>query len=184
MDRYARLATESQQTYGVISRRRLIEAGVSSSAASNSPALVLILMARSVPYLLEEGMIKATVLVNFADIIGSENMAAESVAVFMYFFQMLLNLFVPGGTSQAMLTVPILIDLDPRLSAQVVVLVFHCGDGFSNLIWPTNPLLMVALGLAGVRYREWLRFILPLQFGLLVISILFIFFAVRLGYGF
>jgi uncharacterized ion transporter superfamily protein YfcC len=57
------------------------------------------------------------------------------------------------------------------------------GDGFSNLIWPTNPLLLIALGLAKISYRDWFKWVLPIQLALMAVCILFLLLAVRINYS-
>jgi uncharacterized ion transporter superfamily protein YfcC len=49
------------------------------------------------------------------------------------------------------------------VSRQTAVQAFQFGDGFANMIVPTNPVLMGILGIAGIPYDRWLRFVLPLM---------------------
>jgi uncharacterized ion transporter superfamily protein YfcC len=49
------------------------------------------------------------------------------------------------------------------VSRQAAVLAFQFGDGFANMIVPTNPVLMGILGIAGIPYDRWLRFVAPLM---------------------
>jgi uncharacterized ion transporter superfamily protein YfcC len=147
-----------------------------------APAIVFILMAASVGYLIEIGNVMDTILFYISQKIGNLGQHASALAI--YGFQMLMNMFVPSGTGQAVLTIPILAPLGDLvgLTRQTVVLAFQCGDGFSNLIWPTNPMLLIAIGLAGVSYREWFRFVLPMQLVLALISGLFLMLAVAINY--
>ena len=151
--------------------------------ADFSPAILLILMAAAVGYLVETGNIMDTIL---HIISGQVAGLGRNVAVLtLYAFQMLMNFFVPSGTGQAVLTIPILAPLGDLIgiSRQTVVLAFQCGDGFSNLIWPTNPLLLIAIGLAGLGYRDWFRWLIPLQLCLVVVCALFLILAVHTGYA-
>ena len=43
------------------------------------------------------------------------------------------------------------------ISAQLCVLAFAFGDGFSNVLYPTNPALLISLGLADVGYQDWFK---------------------------
>jgi uncharacterized ion transporter superfamily protein YfcC len=45
---------------------------------------------------------------------------------------------------------------------QTAVLAFQFGDGFSNVISPTSGYFMAALGLASIKWRDWLNYMLPL----------------------
>jgi uncharacterized ion transporter superfamily protein YfcC len=85
-------------------------------------------------------------------------------AVFMFFFNLIFNLFVPSGSGQAAVVMPILAPLSDviGLSKQVVISAYKYGDGISNLIIPTSGTLMGFIGLAKVPYDKWLKFIMPL----------------------
>jgi uncharacterized ion transporter superfamily protein YfcC len=68
------------------------------------------------------------------------------------------------------------------VSRQVSVLAFQFGDGFMNMIVPTNPVLMGILGLAGIPYDRWFRFIMPLILKLLLAGSVALMIAVWIGY--
>ncbi len=150
--------------------------------ADFSPAIILVLMAASVGYLIEVGNILDTILFNLSN---TAQYYAKETAVFMiYGFQILMNGMVPSGSGQAFLTIPILAPLGDILgiSRQTVVLAYQFGDGFSNLIWPTNALLLIVIGLGKVSYKVWFRWILPIQlilFGLCSVALLI---AVKINY--
>jgi uncharacterized ion transporter superfamily protein YfcC len=105
--------------------------------------------------------------------------------VALYFAQMMINFFIPSGSGQAALTIPILAPLGDLIgiSRQTVVLAFQMGDGFSNMIWPTNALLLIGLGLARITYKDWFKWILPVQLVLMVVCIIFLLIAVSIGYS-
>ena len=56
------------------------------------------------------------------------------------------------------------------VSAQRAVLAYQIGDGFMNMVVPTNALLMGMLALGRVPYGRWLRFILPLMLQLYLLA--------------
>ena len=43
------------------------------------------------------------------------------------------------------------------ISAQLCVVAYAFGDGFSNVFYPTNPVLLISLGLADVSYGKWAK---------------------------
>ena len=49
------------------------------------------------------------------------------------------------------------------ISRQLGVLAFAFGDGFSNVFFFTNPVLLISLGLAGVGYGTWIRWSYKIQ---------------------
>jgi uncharacterized ion transporter superfamily protein YfcC len=65
---------------------------------------------------------------------------------------------------------PLLVPLSDLigLSRQVTVLAYQYGAGLCELVTPTNGALMAMLAASGVRFEEWLRFVLPVL-GLLVL---------------
>ena len=95
------------------------------------------------------------------------------VALGMYFIQSIINFFVPSGSGQAYVTMPLMAPLADVLgiTRQTAVFAFTCGDGFSNTVIPTSGILMAMLGLARVPYGRWLRFMLPLFGQLLVLAL-------------
>ena len=70
------------------------------------------------------------------------------------------------------------------VTRQQTVLAYYClGDGPANLIYPTNAMLLICLGLTTVRYSKWLKWSWPLWLALLAISVAFLGIAVAIGYG-
>jgi uncharacterized ion transporter superfamily protein YfcC len=103
----------------------------------------------------------------------------------MFLFQSLLNFFVPSGSGQAALTMPIMAPLADLigLTRQMAVLAFQFGDGFSNLIIPTSAVLMGSLETGKVSYERWFRFAWPLQVLLLATGMIILSLAFLLGFG-
>jgi uncharacterized ion transporter superfamily protein YfcC len=80
---------------------------------------------------------------------------------------------------------PILLPLADLIGVtrQVTVTAYCFGDGFSNLVYPTNPVLLICLGLTVVSYPKWLRWSLGLWAWVLLATIGFLGLAVAIGYG-
>ena len=57
------------------------------------------------------------------------------------------------------------------------------GDGFTNVIIPTNPVLMGIITLAGIPWTRWARWILPLQLLLFGVGLIALVIATSIGYG-
>jgi uncharacterized ion transporter superfamily protein YfcC len=102
----------------------------------------------------------------------------------MYMFQTVLNFFIPSASGQAMVSMPLMVPLSDLLgiSRQTAVLAFIAGDGYSNLIIPTNGVLMAILGIAAVPYEKWFRFILPLFLFLATVAGIFLMIAIYTSY--
>ena len=69
------------------------------------------------------------------------------------------------------------------LTRQATVLAYAFGDGFSNLAYPTNPVLLITLGLTVVSYPTWMRWTARVWFGVLVVAVVSLLIAVGTGYG-
>jgi uncharacterized ion transporter superfamily protein YfcC len=114
-----------------------------------------------------------------------EFFGAEIGAVGMLAIQSVLNLFIPSGSGQAYVTMPVMAPISDLagISRQTAVLAYQFGDGFANMIVPTNAVLMAILGIAGIPYDRWLRFILPLMFKLFLAGSATLVIAVWTGYS-
>jgi uncharacterized ion transporter superfamily protein YfcC len=105
-------------------------------------------------------------------------------ALGMLVFQSTLNFFVPSGSGQAAVTMPLMAPLADLLglTRQTAIFAFTCGDGFSNMVIPTSAVLMASLGIARVPYERWLRFMVPLFLLLMGVSAVFLGLAVWIEY--
>ena len=68
------------------------------------------------------------------------------------------------------------------ITRQTAVLAYQFGDGFTNMVVPTNALLMGMLALARIPYQRWLRFVVPLLVKLFAVATLALILAVQIGY--
>jgi uncharacterized ion transporter superfamily protein YfcC len=145
------------------------------------PALV-VGVARGISVVLQEGMIIDTLIHHASVFLMSmpKIVAAEG----MLLFQSTLNFFIPSASGQALVSMPLLTPMSDLLgiSRQTTVLAFILGDGLSNIIIPTNGVLMAMLGLAKVSFEKWFKFVLPLFLISIIIAIVFIAVAVLIGY--
>jgi uncharacterized ion transporter superfamily protein YfcC len=144
---------------------------------------LLVGVARGIALVMEDGQILHTIV--HALSVPLSSVGPELAAVGMLTMQSILNLFVPSGSGQAFVTMPLMAPLGDLVgvSRQVSVLAFQMGDGFTNMLIPTNAVLMGILGMAGIPYDKWFRFCLPLFFKLFVASALVLVVAVLAGYG-
>jgi uncharacterized ion transporter superfamily protein YfcC len=147
------------------------------------PAIPLILMAVSVKQIVTQGGILDTVLHWAAAPLSSASPVATALLV--YGLALLIEFFVASGSAKAFLVMPILLPLAGLvgLTSQVTVLAYCFGDGFSNLMYPTNPVLLICLGLTTVRYFKWIAWSLPFWLVVIAVSVAFLGLAVAIGYG-
>ncbi len=148
-----------------------------------APAIPLILMASSIKYIVAQGGILDTVLhAASGAITGASPLTA---ALLVYVLALVIELFVASASAKAFLLIPILVPLADLIGVtrQVTVTAYCFGDGFSNLAYPTNPVLLVALGLSVVGYSRWLRWTAKLWLWVILATIAFLALAVAIHFG-
>lgn len=128
-----------------------------SGAVSIFPAVIMILMASSIKYTLEEASVLDTVLHGAVGL--AESLPKWSVILFIYLIVLVANFFIPSGSAKAFMLIPLIVPMAQifGISAQLCVVAFAFGDGFSNVFYPTNPALLISLGLADVSYGDWFK---------------------------
>lgn len=154
-----------------------------SGAAEMTTTALLIGFARTIEIVLSEGQVIDTVIHSIAGPL--EQLGPSLAATGMFAVQCLCNFFIPSGSGQAYVTMPIMSPLSDLvgISRQTAVLAYQMGDGFTNMVVPTNALLMGMLGLGRIPYQRWLRFILPLVLKLFLVGSLALILAVQIGYA-
>ena len=135
-------------------------------------AALVVGLAGGIIVILEDGKIVHTILHSMAQSMSDlGNIASVSI---MYGIQTLINIFIPSGSAKAALTMPIMAPFSDLigLSRQATVMAFQFGDGFTNLITPTSPVLIGVLGVAKIPYTKWVKWIAPLIVVLIVLGFL------------
>ena len=127
------------------------------------PAVLMILMASSIRYILEEAQILDTILHKAVGLTGT--LPRFAVILFLYLIVLGMNFLIPSGSAKAFMLIPLILPLAQifDISPQLCVLAFAFGDGFSNVVYPTNPALLIGLGLAEVSYGKWFRWSIGFQ---------------------
>jgi uncharacterized ion transporter superfamily protein YfcC len=145
-------------------------------------AALLIGFARGIYVVLDEGHVVDTIVHGvFAPVAALPTTLA---ALGMMGIQALVHLPVPSTSGQAVLTMPLLVPLSDLigLSRQVTVLAYQYGAGLCELLTPTNGALMAMLAASGVRYEDWLRFVVPVMGALVALAAVAIGAAVATGW--
>ncbi len=146
------------------------------------PGVLLILMANSIRYTLMEGNILDAILQGAISLAGG--MPRWGVILFVYGLVLFLNFFIPSGSAKAFLLMPLIVPMAEAfgISAQLCVLAFAFGDGFSNVFYPTNPVLLISLGLANVGYGDWVKWSVKFQLVNLILTSMLLMFGLMIGY--
>ena len=137
--------------------RRLGKAFLSGLAAI-APSILMILMAASIKYTMVEGKILDTLL--HSAVTAADAMSKPALILFIYAICLVMNFFIPSGSAKAFLLIPLIVPLAQifGVSAQLCIVAFAFGDGFSNVFYPTNPALLISLGLADMGYGAWAKY--------------------------
>jgi uncharacterized ion transporter superfamily protein YfcC len=144
------------------------------------PTIVFIAFAASVKFVLEEGAILPTIVHQINVLI--EGHSPVIVALAIYLIVLLLEFFISSSTAKAILVMGLLAMVSTGLSKQMLVLLYTFGDGYTNVIFPTSPVLLISLSMIGVDYFRWVRKSLPLFAVNFILVVGFIALGVVLGY--
>ena len=114
-----------------------------------------------------------------------DSLPSAFTTIGMFFLQMFLNFFIPSGSGQAALTMPIMAPLSDLvgITRQTAVLAFQLGDGISNMIFPTSGFFMAGLALAGIPWGRWIKWIFPFILIEITIAIVALMIAQWIHYG-
>lgn len=141
-------------------------------------ASMVMLFARAVLWLLTEAQVIDTIVYGLSFLV--RGLPIWLSAIMMFVVQTIINFFVPSGSGQAALTMPIMVPLADMagLNRQIACLASQFGDGFSNFMWPTVGSFIAILAGTGIPYQKWAKWFAPLfviltlcTFGLLVIAV-------------
>ena len=146
------------------------------------PAVLMILMANSIKYTMVEAHILDTILHGAVGAAGM--LPGWAVILFIYLVVLAMNFFIPSGSAKAFLLMPLIAPVAQvfGISAQLCVVAFAFGDGFSNVFYPTNPVLLISLGLADVNYGKWVKWSWKFQVMNLVLTSLLLLVGLGIGY--
>lgn len=147
-----------------------------------APSILMILMASSIKYTMVEGKILDTILYRVAGMAGG--MSKAGVVLFIYAICLVMNFFIASGTAKVFLLIPIIAPLAQLfgINMQLAIVAFAFGDGFSNVIYPTNAGLLITLGLSDVSYGEWFRYSWKFQTLNLILTSAILLFGLAVGY--
>ncbi|MBT8088464.1 MAG: TIGR00366 family protein [Gammaproteobacteria bacterium] len=153
-------------------------------AAAMTPAALLVGFARTIEVVMTDGQIIDTIVYSIAGVL--ESLPAEASAVGMLIVQTICNFFIPSGSGQAFVTMPIMSPLATLTDVpqQTAVLAYQFGDGFTNMIVPTSALVMGALALGRVPYAAWFRFVGPLLLKMFALAAVLLVLSMHVGSNF
>jgi uncharacterized ion transporter superfamily protein YfcC len=146
------------------------------------PAVLMILMASSIKYTLQEAGVLDTILYGAVGL--ARTMPSWTIILFIYLIVLMMNFFIPSGSAKAFMLIPLIVPMAQifGISAQLCIVAFAFGDGFSNVFYPTNPALLISLGLADTSYGKWFKWSWKFQALNLVLTSLILLFGLAIGF--
>jgi uncharacterized ion transporter superfamily protein YfcC len=151
-------------------------------AAAMLPAVVMIALASSVKLVMAESNIIDTVMHGVLRLL--EGRGKFVTILLIYGLILFLQLFIGSASAKIFLVMPIVLPITNALgiSPALVILTYCMADGFTDVIFPTNPVLLIGLSMANVSYGKWVKWTWKLQLLLFAISVLVLLFGVMIGY--
>lgn len=142
----------------------------------------LVGMAQVIVVIVNDGQILDSIIYGLSTLVSS--LPKSIAALGMYFCQTIINFFINSGTGQALATMPIILPLAEinDISTQTAIAAFQFGDGLTNAIYPTSPVLMSALAVANIPYGRYIKFFIPLFIAWLVLGGVFVVICQAIGY--
>ena len=155
----------------------MFAAGITDAAVAGA----MVGLSRGIVMVLREGGIIDTVVNGLT--IPLQVLPVGITAIAMLFFQTILNFFVPSGSGQAAVSMPIMAPLADLLgvSRQTAVLAYQFGDGLSNSYWPTADIVIMA-GLAGIKLDKYYKVFTTCFLCIFIAQIILVEVAVLIGY--
>lgn len=152
-------------------------------AKTIAPAIPLIVFVIAISYVLNEGKIMHTILYTINNFMQG---LSPYIAILLLFLVIaILEFFIGSGTAKAFLIMPLVAPLSDLLgiTRQSVVTTFCLADGFTNLLYPTSGVMIIAIGLVGVSYGKWLKWSWKLFLSEFAFSALVMLFMVAINYN-
>lgn len=155
---------------------------IGNGALSMLPAVFLIALASSVKLVMTESGIIDTIMNEVITVLDGKNKFLAVILI--YLLILILQVFIGSASAKIFLVMPIIMPIATALglSPQLVILAYCMADGFTDVILPTNPVLLIGLSMANVSYGKWVKWTWKLQLLLLALTIGVLFFAVSIKY--
>lgn len=146
------------------------------------PCAPMILSIIAITYILKRGMIIDTILYHVYNLISNVN---PYIAIIIIFFVIcVFEFFIGSGSAKAFLLMPILLPLVNMMGIgeQNLIVAFCLSDGICNVLFPTNALLMIAIGMINISYIKYIKCSWKLFLGIFTATAGIILLGTAIGY--
>jgi uncharacterized ion transporter superfamily protein YfcC len=135
-------------------------------------AALIIGFSKAILVIASDGKIIDTVLFSMSNAVG--DFSPVFSAQVMFVVQGFINFFIPSGSGQAAITMPLMAPLADLLSVsrQTAILAYQFGDGLFNLVIPTSGVTMGLLTMARIPYNVWLKWIVWFMLSMILVSMI------------
>ncbi|MBR2583664.1 MAG: hypothetical protein IKD61_09755 [Oscillospiraceae bacterium] len=145
-----------------------------------APTIVFIALAASIKFVFDRGCVLPTIVNSINTLIAGRSPIL--VAMIIYLIVLGLEFFISSSTAKAILVMGLLAMVNTGLSKQMLVLLYTFGDGYTNVIFPTSPVLLISLSMIEVEYFTWVKKSAPLFLLNFLLVLGFIVLGVVVGY--
>ena len=166
----------------VCEQKKQVARYIGQGVVSMLPAVFIIAMASSAKLIMAESGIIDTVMHWVITLLEGKNPFVAILLV--YFLILFLQTFIGSASAKILLVMPIVMPITTALglSPSLVILAYCMADGFTDVILPTNPVLLIGLSMANVSYGKWVKWTWKLQAFVFLLTIGILFFGVAIGY--
>ncbi len=124
------------------------------------PTLVFIALAASIKFVFDKGSVLPALVYRINGL--AEGRSPLLVAVIIYFIVLALEFFISSSTAKAILVMGLLAVVNVGLTKPLLVLIYTFADGYTNVLFPTSPVLLISLAMIEADYFTWVKKSLPL----------------------
>ena len=155
---------------------------IARGASAMLPAVFMIALASSIKLVMTEGEIIDSIMHYVIELLDGKSKFVSILLI--YLLILILQVFIGSSSAKIMLVLPIVLPICQSIgiSSEIVILAYCMADGFTDVILPTNPVLLVGLSMANVPYTKWFKWTWKLQCFVLALTVAILLFATMIGY--
>ena len=153
-----------------------------SGVISMSPAIIMLMLAGSIKFILDDAKIMATIIEIIAGAFKGQSPILG--VLFIYLLVLVIQFFIGSASAKVVLIIPIISVLakEVGITQNLALLSFVFADGYTDLIYPTNPVLLIALGMASFSYSKWIKKTWLMQIMVLLLTVCFLIIGYYISY--
>lgn len=162
--------------------KKLVFKHIGKGVLAMLPAVLLIALASSVNLIMQESGTLDTIMNFIINIL--KNKSPFLCIILIYLLILILQIFIGSASAKIFLIMPLLLPICGvlNISPNLLILTYCMADGFSDVLLPTNPVLLIGLSMSDVSYGKWVKWTWKLQVLIFAISLFVLFFGLKVGF--